>query len=69
MENGCIFTDINKISTICNKFISKRIKEERVPILQNHVLLFYILSNEVTSYISSQIPQSSIFTQYFNKNL
>ncbi|RDY27289.1 MarR family transcriptional regulator [Romboutsia weinsteinii] len=55
MENGCIFTDINKISTISNKFLSKRIKEERLPILQNHVLLFYILPKDGSPLIFSEI--------------
>ncbi len=44
MELGCIFSYINKLGTISNKFITKRIKEEGLPILQNHALLFFYTS-------------------------
>ena len=66
MKNSCIFADINKISTISNNFLSKRIKEERLPILRNHVSLFFILPEDgsplVFSEISSiwQISKSSL---------
>ena len=46
MELGCIFSYINKIGAISNKFLAKRIKEEGLPILQNHSLLFYILPKD-----------------------
>lgn len=43
MRERCIIGKINEISFISNKYIEKRIKEENLPILKNHMLLFYIL--------------------------
>ncbi len=43
MRDRCIIGKINGISFISNKYIDKRIKEENLPILRNHIPLFYIL--------------------------
>ena len=55
MELGCIFSYINKLGTISNKFITKRIKEEGLPILQNHALLFFILPEDKSPLLFSEI--------------
>ncbi len=57
MEYGCIFSRINQIGTISNKFLIKRIKEEGLPILQNHVLLFYILPEDKSPLLFSEIAR------------
>lgn len=43
MRDVCIIGKIKEIGFISNKYIEKRIKEENLPILKNHILLFYIL--------------------------
>lgn len=43
MKHKCIIGKINQISTYSSKFVAKRLKEEGLPILQNHIPLFYIL--------------------------
>ena len=58
MELGCIFSYINKLGTISNKFITKRIKEEGLPILQNHALLFFILPEDKSPLLFSEIVRS-----------
>ena len=55
MELGCIFSYINKLGTISNKFITKRIKEEGLPILQNHALLSFILPEDKSPLLFSEI--------------
>lgn len=55
MELGCIFSYINKIGSISNKFLTKRIKEEGLPILQNHALLFYRLPEDKSPLLFSEI--------------
>ena len=55
MELGCIFSYINKLGTISNKFITKRIKEEGLPILQYHALLFFILPEDKSPLLFSEI--------------
>ena len=57
MELGCIFSYINKIGAISNKFLAKRIKEEGLPILQNHSLLFYILPKDKSQLLFSEIVE------------
>jgi len=55
MKNGCILGKINEINTISNKFLAKKIKEEGLPILQNHILLFYILPEDGSALIFNEI--------------
>ncbi|MDO4535661.1 MAG: winged helix DNA-binding protein [Clostridium perfringens] len=43
MGNRCIIGKINEISLISSRYVEKRIKEENLPILRNHISLFYIL--------------------------
>ena len=43
MKRKCILGKIRTISLQSDKFLSKRIKEENLPILRNHIPLFYIL--------------------------
>ncbi|MGL4849043.1 MAG: winged helix DNA-binding protein [Clostridium sp.] len=43
MECKCIIGNINEISKISDKFIDKKIKNDNLPILRNHIRLFYIL--------------------------
>lgn len=78
MKNECILGKINAISSISNKFIAKRIKEETLPVLQNHIPLFYILPedgsamvfNEITSiWQISKSSLSDIINKYENQGL
>ena len=78
MELGCIFSYINKIGAISNKFLAKRIKEEGLPILQNHSLLFYILPKDKSQLLFSEIVErgkisksslSDIINKYENLGL
>ena len=43
MGNRCIIGKLNEISLISSRYVEKRIKEENLPILKNHISLFYIL--------------------------
>ncbi|MGL5312099.1 MAG: MarR family winged helix-turn-helix transcriptional regulator [Peptostreptococcaceae bacterium] len=43
MKRECIIAKIRTISLQSDKFLNKRIKEENLPILRNHIPLFYIL--------------------------
>lgn len=55
MKNDCILGKINEINSISNKFIAKKIKEERLPILQTHIPLFYILPEDGSPLIFNEI--------------
>lgn len=43
MKRECIIGKIRTISLQSDKFLNKRIKEENISILRNHIPLFYIL--------------------------
>lgn len=43
MECKCIIGNINSISDISNKFLDKKIKKDNLPVLRNHIKLFYII--------------------------
>ncbi len=55
MKKGCILDKINEINSVSNKFIEKKIKEEGLPILQNHIPLFYILPEDGSALIFNEI--------------
>jgi DNA-binding MarR family transcriptional regulator len=55
MKKRCILDKINEINSISNKFIDKKIKEEGLPILQNHIPLFYILPEDGSALIFNEI--------------
>lgn len=55
MKKRCILDNINEINSISNKFIDKKIKEEGLPILQNHIPLFYILPEDGSALIFNEI--------------
>jgi len=44
-NKSLIISKINEISSLSNAYISKRLKEERIPVLRNHLPLFLILAN------------------------
>lgn len=43
MKKECVIGKIRTISLKSDKFLEKKIKEENLPILRNHIPLFYIL--------------------------
>ena len=43
MRDLCIICKIEEIELISHRYMEKRIKEENLPILKNHIPLFYIL--------------------------
>ena len=55
MKRECILSKINEINYISNDFITKKIKEENLPILQNHIPLFYILPQDGSPLIFNEI--------------
>lgn len=55
MKNNCIIAKINDISFNYNKLIVKRINQERLPILQNHIPLFFILPEDGTALLFNEI--------------
>ena len=78
MQDKCIIRKINKICNISDKYIIKRINEERLPILRNHVPLFYILSGDGTPLLFNEIANiwkisksslSDIIVKYENQGL
>lgn len=78
MKKGCILGKINEINSISNKFIAKKIKEKNLPILLNHIPLFFILPedgspmifNEVSSiWEISKSSLSDIINKYENQGL
>lgn len=44
MRKQCIIGKIRTISLKSDKFVDKKIKEKNLPILKNHIPLFFILS-------------------------
>lgn len=78
MNEGCILGKINQINSISNKFIAKKIKEENLPILLNHIPLFYILPEDGSPMIFNEISSiweisksslSDIINKYENQGL
>lgn len=78
MKDKCIVGKINQICNISNKYSIKRINEENLPILRNHIPLFYILSsdgmpllfNEIASIWNiSKSSLSDIIVKYENQGL
>jgi len=78
MEHKCVIGKINEICSSSDKFIKKRINEERLPILRNHIPLFYILPQDGTSLLFNEIATiwdisksslSDIILKYENQGL
>lgn len=55
MKRKCIIGKINKICSISDRYMSKRIKEENLPILRNHTSLFYILPEDGTPLLFNEV--------------
>jgi len=55
MIGKCLIGKINEISSIYIKFIVKKLKNEGLPILQNHIPLFYILSEDGSALLFNEI--------------
>lgn len=78
MIRECLIGKINEISSGYNKFIVKKLKEEGLPILQNHIALFYILSEDRSVLLFNEISNiweisksslSDIINKYENLGL
>lgn len=46
LESKCVLSMINEINSLSNEWIKKEIKALHVPVLINHVPLFYILEDD-----------------------
>lgn len=55
MKKECILAKINEVNSISCMFIAKRIKEENLPILLNHIPLFYILPEDGSGLLFNEI--------------
>lgn len=44
VSSECVIAKIRDLSSMLDDYINKRIKEKELPILKNHIPLFYILS-------------------------
>ncbi|NNU77622.1 MarR family winged helix-turn-helix transcriptional regulator [Clostridium estertheticum] len=78
MKKSCILGKINEINSVSNKFIEKKIKEEGLQILKNHIPLFYILPEDGSALVFSEISNiwkisksslSDIVNKYENQGL
>lgn len=78
MKHKCIIGKIDKICSISDRYIAKRIKEEDLPILRNHISLFYILPEDGTALLFNEIANmweisksslSDIIAKYENQGL
>lgn len=58
MEEKCVIHNISEINTIISKYITKRIKEENLSILQNHVPIFFILPKDGSPLIFNEIAKT-----------
>lgn len=55
MKYKCVIGKINKICSISDRYMSKRIKEENLSILRNHIPLFYILPDDGTPLLFNEV--------------
>lgn len=46
MESKCVLSMINEINTLSNQYIQSEMKKAGLPILMNHVPLFFILPDD-----------------------
>lgn len=58
MEEKCVIHNISEINTIISKYITKRIKEENLSILQNHVPIFFILPKDGSPLMFNEIAKT-----------
>ncbi|WP_160674050.1 MarR family transcriptional regulator [Clostridium sp. C8-1-8] len=58
MKSECIVGRINRISEATTKLIIKKIKDEHLPILQNHATLFNILPEDGSKLLFSEIANT-----------
>lgn len=78
MEKKCVIAKLNIISETSNKFLTRRIKEEQLSILQNHAMLFNILPEDGSKMLFNEISStwkisksslSDIINKYENQGL
>lgn len=55
MKNKCIIENLNLISEASDKFLAKKIKENQLPILRNHAMLFEILPDDGSKLLFNEI--------------
>lgn len=55
MKSKCIISKINKISEASDKYLLKKIKNEQLPILLNHAVLFDILPEDGSSLLFNEV--------------
>lgn len=55
MRRQCLIGKIKEICSVSDKYVAKRINEENLKILRNHIPLFYILPNDGTALLFNEI--------------
>ncbi|MDS0524279.1 MarR family winged helix-turn-helix transcriptional regulator [Clostridium sp. SHJSY1] len=55
MIRECLIGKINELSSSYSKFIVKKLNNEGLPILQNHIPLFYILPEDGSALLFNEI--------------
>lgn len=57
MDRRCIIGKIRSIATKSDKFVDKKIKEKNLPVLKNHIPLFYILPENKEKMIFNELAK------------
>lgn len=57
MKYECVIGKIRNINVIVDKYLAKKINEEKIPILKNHIALFYILPSNSDSILFNELSK------------
>lgn len=57
MKCECVIGKIRNINVIVDKYLTKKINEEKIPILKNHIPLFYILPSNSDSILFNELSK------------
>ena len=57
MKCKCVVGKIRNISLLVDEYLNKKINEEKIPILKNHISLFYILPSNSDSMLFNELSK------------